>query len=174
VDERFGLTNQIRRAAVSVASNIAEGKGRVSDKELLQFLSRARGSLYEVETQIKVAALLTYLTSSQVSNLIQCSQRVGCLLNGLMRSLRVAYRGAKAESGSRKPRAGSREPEAERPESINPLAAIVTWNRFRQFGELLSTHLLSVCVKCAKFFASLVFIAKIAFISLTSPENRLN
>ena len=43
-DERYGLTNQLRRAAVSVASNIAEGKGRISDKELLQFLSRARGS----------------------------------------------------------------------------------------------------------------------------------
>ena len=72
-----------------MASNIAEGKGRISDKELLQFLSRARGSLFEVETQVKVAALLAYLTSPQASNLTQCSQRVGCLLNGLMRSLRV-------------------------------------------------------------------------------------
>jgi len=89
-DERFGLTNQLRRAAVSVASNIAEGKGRISDKELVQFLSRARGSLYEVQTQLKVATLLAYLTSAEASTLTEGSNRVGCLLNGFIRSLRNA------------------------------------------------------------------------------------
>jgi len=89
-DERFGLTNQVRRAVVSVASNIAEGKGRISDKELLQFLSRARGSLFEVQTQLKIAAMLNYLTGNETSNLTQSSARVGCLLNGLIRSLKSA------------------------------------------------------------------------------------
>ena len=50
-DEIYGLSSQLRLASVSVPSNIAEGKGRSSDKELLQFLSRARGSIYEVQTQ---------------------------------------------------------------------------------------------------------------------------
>jgi 23S rRNA-intervening sequence protein len=50
-DERYGMTSQMRRAAVSVASNIAEGKGRSSDKELVQFLCHSRGSLFEIETQ---------------------------------------------------------------------------------------------------------------------------
>ena len=60
-DELYGLTSQLRRAAVSVASNIAEGKGRSSDKELLQFLSRARGTVYELQTQLEVAKSLGYL-----------------------------------------------------------------------------------------------------------------
>jgi four helix bundle protein len=64
-DEIYGLTNQIRRASVSIASNIAEGKGRASDKELLQFLNRARGSLYEVQTQLKIAHHLGYMKDSQ-------------------------------------------------------------------------------------------------------------
>ena len=86
-DERYGLTSQLRRAAVSVASNIAEGKGRISDKELLQFLSRSRGSLYEVQTQLRVARLLRYMTDPDSSDLIQCGERAGCLLNGLIRSV---------------------------------------------------------------------------------------
>jgi four helix bundle protein len=50
-DEKYGLASQLRRAAVSVPSNIVEGKGRASDKELLQFFANARGSIYEVQTQ---------------------------------------------------------------------------------------------------------------------------
>ena len=89
-EERYGLTNQLRRAAVSVASNIAEGKGRMSDRELVQFLSHARGSLYEVQTQVKVAALLTYLSTSEATNLADSTNRVGCLLNGLIRSVKAS------------------------------------------------------------------------------------
>jgi four helix bundle protein len=54
-DERFGLTDQIRRAAVSVASNIAEGYGRTTKGEYLQFLGHARGSIFEVQTQLTIA-----------------------------------------------------------------------------------------------------------------------
>lgn len=93
-EERYGLTSQMRRAAVSVASNIAEGKGRISDKELLQFLSRARGSLYEVQTQLRLANLLQYLTDPQLSDLAASGDRVGCLLNGLIRSVSASIAAA--------------------------------------------------------------------------------
>jgi len=59
-DERFGLTNQLRRASVSVPSNIAEGKGRSTTGELIQYLGFARGSLQEVDTQLELAILLGY------------------------------------------------------------------------------------------------------------------
>jgi len=59
--ERYGLTNQLRRASVSVPSNIAEGQARFSQKEFHHFLSQARGSLVEIETQLLIARALTYL-----------------------------------------------------------------------------------------------------------------
>jgi four helix bundle protein len=59
-DERFGLTNQLRRAAVSIPSNIAEGKGRLSTGELIQFLGIARGSTLEVQTQLELASMLGF------------------------------------------------------------------------------------------------------------------
>jgi four helix bundle protein len=61
--EIYGLTSQLRRAAVSVPSNIAEGKGRSSDKELVQFLCHSRGSLFEIETQLSIAEKLGDITS---------------------------------------------------------------------------------------------------------------
>lgn len=84
--EQYGLTNQLRRAAVSVPSNIAEGKGRSSDRELLQFLNHARGSIYELQTQI--ACRLHYLTPEAARNLDSQTARVGCVLNGLIRAFR--------------------------------------------------------------------------------------
>jgi four helix bundle protein len=86
--ETYGLIIQLRRAAVSIASNIAEGKGRSSDKELLHFLSNAKGSLFEVETQIMIADGLGYLTRPQCEDFLSRSAEVGRLLNGLMKAFR--------------------------------------------------------------------------------------
>ena len=87
-EERYGLTSQIRRAAVSVPSNIAEGKGRVSDRELTQFVCHARGSLFEIETQLQLAERLGYVAKDDFESLHKETVRVGQMLNGLIRSLR--------------------------------------------------------------------------------------
>ena len=86
-DERFGLTSQIRRAAVSVASNIAEGQGRLTAGEFRQFLGQARGSAFEVETQIQLASDLGYIPAQQAAKLIELTSEVSRLLNGLIRSI---------------------------------------------------------------------------------------
>ena len=85
-DERFGLTNQLRRAAVSVPSNIAEGYGRQTDKQFVLFLANARGSLYEVETQLEIAKNLHYLTGDASKVVSAKSDEVRKLLHGLIRS----------------------------------------------------------------------------------------
>jgi four helix bundle protein len=87
-DETFGLRNQIRRAAVSVPSNIAEGHGRVTDQAFGSFLAHARGSLYEVETRVQLSADLRYLSTQTASELIAECAEIGRLLNGLLRKLR--------------------------------------------------------------------------------------
>src|SRR2546421_9778473 len=84
-DERYGLTNQIRRAAVSVPSNIAEGQGRLSRGEFRQFLGHAKGSLLELETQLLIAQNLGYLNEHQT--LFEQLSEVARLLNGLLNSL---------------------------------------------------------------------------------------
>lgn len=89
-EERYGLTSQLRRAAVSVPSNIAEGKGRTSDRELTQFLCHARGSLFEVETQLQLAERLGYAAKDDGESLRKETVRVGQILNGLIRSVRPA------------------------------------------------------------------------------------
>ena len=88
--EQYSLTNQLRRAAVSVPSNIAEGKGRSSDRELIQFLNHARGSLYEVQTQIKIANRLHYLDVDVAQILDTQAAKVGRLLNGLIRRFQTS------------------------------------------------------------------------------------
>ena len=86
-DELYGLTCQMRRAAVSVASNIAEGKGRYSRKEFAQFLYRARGSLLELETQVFIAKELAYLDPTVARGLHDKSTELGRILNGLTKSV---------------------------------------------------------------------------------------
>ena len=85
--ESYGLTSQIRRAAVSVLANIAEGSERQHKKEFLQFLSVARGSLAEVETYLLLARDLGYLNEREFNSLEEQRQEVGRLLRGLYKSL---------------------------------------------------------------------------------------
>src|SRR5271165_4559545 len=86
-EELFGLTSQLRRAAVSVPSNIAEGQARLSTGEFRQFLGNARGSLVEVETQILIAQELGYLERDEGERLLRVAAEVGRILNGLLNSL---------------------------------------------------------------------------------------
>ena len=86
----FGLTSQMRRAAVSVVSNIAEGQGRLTKGEFLQFLGHARGSLLELETQVSIATDLRYLKKEEVAVFGEQSAEVLRLINGLIISLRSA------------------------------------------------------------------------------------
>jgi four helix bundle protein len=88
-DERYVLTNQIRRAAVSVPSNIAEGQARFSSKEFYRFLSTARGSLVEVETQVQIAMNLGYLERIEGTTLLKQTAELGRILNGLLAAIRV-------------------------------------------------------------------------------------
>ncbi len=85
--ETYGLTSQLRRAAVSIPSNIAEGQARLSTGEFKQFLGNARGSLMEVETQILLARDLGYLEHNASENLLGATAEVGRILNGLLVSL---------------------------------------------------------------------------------------
>ncbi len=86
--EIYGLAQQMRRAAVSVPSNIAEGKGRHSNREFAQFLFHARGSLLELETQITIAQELQYLSTEEAHKLLGDATRVGRSLSGLINSIR--------------------------------------------------------------------------------------
>lgn len=85
--EMYGLAAQLRRAAVSVPSNIAEGQGRISTGEFKQFLGHARGSLLEIDTQILIAQGLGYLPQESCEALLDQCAEVGRILNGLIASL---------------------------------------------------------------------------------------
>jgi four helix bundle protein len=87
--ELYGLTSQMRRAAVSVSSNIAEGKGHSSDGDFSRFLFHARGSLLELQTQIVIASGLEYLTKEQAGILMHNTDNLGRGLNGLIQAVRV-------------------------------------------------------------------------------------
>jgi four helix bundle protein len=87
-EEAYALTNQIRRAAVSIPSNIAEGQGRNTTKEFVHFLGVANGSVRELETQILIAARLHYTDEAACAAIMKQATDTGNLLRGLIRSLR--------------------------------------------------------------------------------------
>jgi four helix bundle protein len=91
--EMYGLSAQVRRAAVSVPANIAEGQGRNGRREFLHHLGIARGSLCEVETMIVIAQRQEFLTHEDAESVFACCRDVGRLLNGLFRSLEGARNG---------------------------------------------------------------------------------
>ena len=82
--ETFGLRMQMRRSAVSVASNIAEGHGRLTDAQLENFLGMARGSLYELQTQIALACDLNFFNQESGQQLLEMATNVAKLINGLL------------------------------------------------------------------------------------------
>ena len=87
-DELYALTNQLRRAAVSIPSNIAEGNARFSTKEYLRFLSIARGSTAEVETQILICLKLNYLSQEDIASAVSLLDETGRMLNSMIKKLR--------------------------------------------------------------------------------------
>jgi four helix bundle protein len=87
-EEMFGLKSQMRRSA-SIPSNIAEGQGRATRGEFQQFLGHARGSLYELETQILIASKLGYVSAEERDTLLEESGALGRILNGLIGSLKT-------------------------------------------------------------------------------------
>ncbi len=86
--ELYSLTNQMRRSAVSIVSNIAEGKGRESKKEYLYFLSIAQGSLAELETQILLSVRFKYLDEDKAKESLSLCDEIGRMLNTMRRRLR--------------------------------------------------------------------------------------
>jgi len=88
--ERFGLISQMRRCAVSVPSNIAEGHGRLSDRGFRVFLAQSRGSVFELETQLQLSADLGFCSNDAAIELIASCNEVARIVNGLLKSLSEA------------------------------------------------------------------------------------
>ena len=84
--EQYGLISQIRRSAVSIPSNIAEGHGRNSDKELVRFLDIAKGSIYELDTQIEISRQLNYLSAQEFDCIYSLLDETSRMLSGLKKS----------------------------------------------------------------------------------------
>ena len=96
--ESYGLTNQIRRAAVSIPSNIAEGQGRNSSKEFRQFLSIALGSVAETETQLIIAKEINFLRNDELEPLLVTVDRIRKMLKGLSKSIGTISLSPKTEN----------------------------------------------------------------------------
>ncbi len=88
-NEQYGLASQLRRAAVSVPANIAEGKGRRGKREFIRFLLIAHGSLAEVETHLELAKRLGYAKPSRAEELQDQAAEVGRMINGLVKALKT-------------------------------------------------------------------------------------
>ena len=91
-DERFGLTSQLRRSAVSVPCNIAEGQARHTTKESIHFISNSEGSLAEVDTQVVIATELQYCTQKETEFVFGLIDELRRMLNGLRRRLQEKLR----------------------------------------------------------------------------------
>lgn len=89
VDERFGLTNQMRRAAVSISSNIAEGTSRMSQTDFVRFIEIATGSVFEVVSQSFIGRRQQFLTEEAFRSLYSAAEEIGRMLSGLRKSLGV-------------------------------------------------------------------------------------
>ena len=100
-EERFALSNQLRRAVISVPSNIAEGFGRDSTKDFLHFIAMARGSLYEVMTQMELAVRLEYVPEQE--GFLEKAERVGMMLNALSVRLRRRLTSPTSEPRTKNP-----------------------------------------------------------------------
>jgi len=83
-EEQYGITNQIRRSAVSIPSNIAEGYGRFQTNDYVRFLQIARGSLFEFQTQIEISKVLEYITDSDYETINDLSIEVEKMINSLI------------------------------------------------------------------------------------------
>ena len=92
-EELYALVSQMRRAAVSIPSNIAEGKGRFTDRDRSHFYLQARGSLLELETQILIARELGYISRAELERLLASSEEIGKMLNGLVHAIRPSTTG---------------------------------------------------------------------------------
>lgn len=86
-DERFGLTSQLRRAAVSISSNLAEGNGRGSSKDFAHFIQIAFGSLMECVSQLTIANRQRFLPDAEFRQAYETAERLGRVLSGLRRSI---------------------------------------------------------------------------------------
>ena len=86
-EEKFGLTSQVRRAAVSIPANIAEGAGRKSSKEFAHLLSNSQGSASEVDTELLIASRLGYFENSRYTELRAALDEIGRMLTGLYRQV---------------------------------------------------------------------------------------
>ena len=85
-EERYALSDQIRRAVVSVPSNIAEGRGRGTNKEFVRYLLMSRGSLWEVSTQLEICERLQYLNNDEMTNARQLITEISKMINALASS----------------------------------------------------------------------------------------
>ena len=86
-EEKYALADQMRRAVVSIPSNIAEGYGRNSTNDYVRFLNIARGSIYELDTQLNVCVMLGYIAEEQSENTFDLLQEVGKMINALAKKL---------------------------------------------------------------------------------------